>query len=193
MDCDTMDIFTSVPAGDLVRDLAGRLFIVEQIKCGGYGDPYRDGGRREVTYSEALDFIAKQSNWKHPWKVLALRGIKAPQTWAPVKRIKSRKRQSRRDRPVCLPKELPPFDQGGELPACLCIFDVFSNGVVAKVPLSDDEWIALIQSAAKQGILPEQFIAAVIRKTLPSIIGDSVKPDTLNNPAAQSNAQRRAA
>jgi hypothetical protein len=30
----------------------------------------------EISYSEALAFIAKCSFWKHPWKFLALHGIK---------------------------------------------------------------------------------------------------------------------
>ena len=77
-DCDTWPILNELPAGNLVRDLAGRLFIVEQLKCSGYGAPYLDGARREVSYSEALDFITKHTRWKHPWKVLAHHGIKRP-------------------------------------------------------------------------------------------------------------------
>ena len=77
-DCDTRPILNQLPAGNLVRDLAGRLFIVEQLKCSGYGAPYRDDARREVSYSEALAFIAKHTRWKHPWKVLAHHGIKRP-------------------------------------------------------------------------------------------------------------------
>ena len=77
-DCHTWPILTPLPAGNLVRDLAGRLFIVEQLKCSGYGAPCRDGARREVSYREALAFITNHSGWKHPWKVLALHGIKRP-------------------------------------------------------------------------------------------------------------------
>jgi hypothetical protein len=77
-DCDTWSILNQLPAGNLVRNLAGRLFIVEQLKCSGYGAPYLDGARREVSYSEALAFIAKHTWWKHPWKVLAHHGIKRP-------------------------------------------------------------------------------------------------------------------
>ena len=77
-DCDTWSILNQLPDGNLVRDLAGRLFIVEQLKCSGYGAPYLDGDRREVSYSEALDFITKHTRWKHPWKVLAHHGIKRP-------------------------------------------------------------------------------------------------------------------
>ena len=75
-DCDTWSILNQLPAGNLVRDLAGRLFIVEQLKCSGYGSPYLDGARREVSYSEALAFITNHTWWKHPWKVLAHHGIK---------------------------------------------------------------------------------------------------------------------
>ena len=78
-DCDTWPILNELPAGNLVRDLAGRLFIVEQLKCSGYGAPFLDGARREVSYSEALAFITNHSWWKHPWKVLALHGIKRPE------------------------------------------------------------------------------------------------------------------
>ena len=77
-DCDTWSILNQLPAGNLVRDLAGRLFIVKQQKCSGYGDPYLDGDRREVSCREALDFITKHTRWKHPWKVLAHHGIKRP-------------------------------------------------------------------------------------------------------------------
>ena len=78
-DCNTWSILNQLPAGNLVRDLAGRLFIVEQLKCSGYGAPYLDGARREVSYSEALAFTTNHTRWKHPWKVLAHHGIKRPE------------------------------------------------------------------------------------------------------------------
>lgn len=53
---------------NLVRDLDGRLFIVNDEKsC-----------THEIGYSDALDYCTKHGNWKNPWKVLALHGIKAP-------------------------------------------------------------------------------------------------------------------
>ena len=52
----------------MVRDLEGRLFIVNDEKsC-----------TREIGYGDALDYIAKHGRWKNPWKALALHGIKAP-------------------------------------------------------------------------------------------------------------------
>ena len=78
-DCDTWSILNQLPAGNLVRDLAGRLFIVKQLKCSGYEIPYRARARSEVSYREALAFITNHTWWKHPWKVLAHHGIKRPE------------------------------------------------------------------------------------------------------------------
>jgi hypothetical protein len=62
----------------LERDLAGRLFFVEVADCGGYDGSDHDVIRREIGYSEALDWLRNHTFWKHPWKVLAHHGIKRP-------------------------------------------------------------------------------------------------------------------
>ena len=77
-DCDTWSVYSSGLDGCVERDLAGRLFFVEREKLGGCGRPYRDVSRRKIDYREALDFITKNSFWKHPWKILVHHGIKRP-------------------------------------------------------------------------------------------------------------------
>ena len=76
-DCDTWRIL-SVHSSRLESDLAGRLFIVELEEGGRCDGSYNDVNRREVGYREALDWIAKHTWWKRPWKVLAHHGIKRP-------------------------------------------------------------------------------------------------------------------
>ena len=81
-DCDTWSIL-SVHSSRLERDLAGRLFIVELGECGRCDGSYNDVNRGEVGYREALDWIAKHTWWKRPWKVLAHHGIKRPSVAQP--------------------------------------------------------------------------------------------------------------
>jgi hypothetical protein len=70
-DCDTWSILREVN-GRLERDLAGRLFIVE------HDASHVDVSRRQIGYREALEFIAENTFWKHPWKMLSHHGIKRP-------------------------------------------------------------------------------------------------------------------
>ena len=84
-DCDTWRIL-SVHASRLERDLAGRLFIVELEGCGRCDGSYNDVDRREIGYREALEWIARHTWWKNPWKVLAHHGIKRPSAAQPSHR-----------------------------------------------------------------------------------------------------------
>jgi hypothetical protein len=79
-DCDTWPVYSASIDGCVERDLDGRLFFVEREELGGCGYPYYEVSRREIGYREAVAFIANHSWWKHPWKVLAHHGIKAPST-----------------------------------------------------------------------------------------------------------------
>jgi hypothetical protein len=72
-DCNTIGILNQGFDGRLERDLAGRLFIVAPRNC-----DYTDVERREMSYDDAVAFVAKHTFWKEPRKFLALHGINAP-------------------------------------------------------------------------------------------------------------------
>jgi hypothetical protein len=72
-DCNTIGILSQGYDGRLERDLAGRLFIVVPRNR-----DYTDLERRELSYDDAVTFVAKHTLWKDPRKFLALHGINAP-------------------------------------------------------------------------------------------------------------------
>jgi len=140
----------STESESLKRDLDGRMFVK------GKGKTER---RREVSYSEAVDFVAKHTLWKDPWKFLALHGIKAapPASEAPGSITGTR-----------------PAGQGTDKPTGFHFYNADVDELAGEIPLVGKLLPSLVIAACRQHVTVDQFIADAIREKLGPKTGSSI-------------------
>jgi hypothetical protein len=159
-DCNTFAFYTAAENGALERDLDGRLFFVERLKNSGYGVPYRDGARREITYDEALNFIAKYSHWLHPWKFLAHHGIKAPVAPPANKPIRT---------------AAAPGEHGFITEGLVIKILGYDGSEVATTNVDDHESGLLQKAAAAAGLKLEELLGFIIYRQMEAFYPPGVK------------------